>query len=59
MRLSHRNINYSDVAAKVTGMLLEMDVDDVLYLLLQEKTQEAVNILEQHRQRNAGQDGLE
>lgn len=45
-------------------MLLEMDVDDLLYLvknepLLHEKTQEAVNVLKQHQQRNADQDGLE
>ncbi|KAI8097056.1 polyadenylate binding protein [Halteromyces radiatus] len=49
------NTKYAMISGKVTGMLLEMDVEDLVYLikhntLLEEKMQEAVAVLEQHQQ---------
>ncbi|SAL95136.1 hypothetical protein [Absidia glauca] len=48
------NAIYPNTAGKVTGMLLEMEVDDLMELinnkhLLEERAQEAMAVLEQHR----------
>ena len=50
----YRQAKYPQLAGKVTGMLLEMDKEDLISLIndresLESKADEAVNVLEQHR----------
>ncbi|CAO3643520.1 unnamed protein product [Cunninghamella blakesleeana] len=48
---------HSEIAGKVTGMLLEMEIEDLIELvnnidLLNERAQEAANVLKQHNESN-------
>lgn len=50
----NRHRTFPELAGKVTGMLLEMDKEDLISLIndppsLESKAAEAVNVLEQHR----------
>lgn len=53
-RINYRKEKYPEEAGKVTGMLLEMDKEDLVPLVnerdaLESKADEAVAVLEEHR----------